>query len=149
MPKDKNKERDWPVFRPQQSGLRKILGDLETDIMEAIWAEGPDARLTVREVHGKLEPVRAAAYTTILTVMGILAKKGLLAVEKDSFAHRYHATQTREAFTQQAVAEVIDGVMNDFSDAALAHFAHTFNEEDAKRTQFLMELIRRKQNGEG
>jgi predicted transcriptional regulator len=64
--------------------LRKILGDLETDVMEAIWARG---RATVHDVHERLAAAdREGAYTTVVTVMSRLAGKGLVEKQKDGAA---------------------------------------------------------------
>ena len=52
------------------------LGDLEVQVMRMIWArQGP---VTVREVLGDLQAERPLAYTTVMTVMGNLLKKGWL-----------------------------------------------------------------------
>ena len=110
------------AFHVGRPGLRKLLGDLEADIMEEIWRRG-DAEVAVRDVHAALEPTRPLAYTTVMTVMGNLAKKGLLSVRRDGKVHFYRATQTREAFTEGAVARIVDDLMSDFAGPALAHFA--------------------------
>ena len=34
-------EPDISVFRPDRPGVRKVLGDLEAEIMELIWARPP------------------------------------------------------------------------------------------------------------
>src|SRR5690349_7256712 len=62
------------TFDPWKKGLRKILGDLEADVMEAIWALG---QATVHDVHQRLADAnRELAYTTVMTVMSRLAEKG-------------------------------------------------------------------------
>lgn len=143
-----NKEQEVAVFRPHKPGIRKILGDLEADIMEAVWAKGPGAKVTVREVHQELKETRGAAYTTVMTVMQILAKKGILKVEKDSFAHRYEAPQTKEAFTKTAVGDIIDQLLSDFAEPALAHFAESFEHTDPGKLKLLQELIARRRQDE-
>lgn len=141
-------EQEISVFRLHKPGLRKILGDLEADIMEAIWTEGPGAKVTVRDIHQKLQESRGAAYTTVMTVMGNLAKKGLLKVEKESYAHRYVAAQTREAFTRSAVGDIIDQLLSDFAEPALAHFADTFDRKDPDKLKLLQDLVARKRQEE-
>lgn len=136
-------EKEISVFRPHQPGIRKLLGDLEADIMDTVWGAGPDAKLTVRDVHTELQSKRGAAYTTVMTVMGILAKKGLLTVEKSGMAHQYSATQTREAFTEQAIGKVLDGLLQDFTEPALAHLAKGLQGVDAKRLARLKALLKK------
>ena len=110
-------------FRPNQPGLKKLLGDLEAGIMAIVWAQPPGALITVREVYETLLKERKVAYTTVMTVMGNLAKKGVLRVEKQGQAHLYQAPLTRDEFTSQAVENIVNELVSDFSSAALAHFA--------------------------
>ncbi|MBU6429266.1 MAG: BlaI/MecI/CopY family transcriptional regulator [Cyanobacteria bacterium REEB65] len=116
-------EPDLSVFRPGKPGLRKVLGDLEADIMDAVWNRGPGAQLTVRDVVNELQPSRGSAYTTVMTVMGILTKKGLLKAEKAGNAHIYEATLEREAFTASVVGKILNDLMSDFAAPVLAHLA--------------------------
>lgn len=118
------------AFHLGRTGLRKLLGDLEADIMQAVWSQG-DAAITVREVHGLLAESRTIAYTTVMTVMGNLAKKGLVAVERSGKAHSYRATLTYEQFTETAVGRVVDELLKDFTGPALAHFARALQDTDS------------------
>lgn len=111
------------MIRLRQQGLRKLMGDLEASIMEVVWAKEPGALVTVREVYEALLDGRKIAYTSVMTVMGNLAKKGVLAVEKAGTAYLYRAPLTREAFTDQAVGAIVSELLSDFADPALAHFS--------------------------
>ena len=114
------------AFHPGRSGLRKLLGDLEADIMQAVWDRG-DVEVTVREIHEALEASRKIAYTTVMTVMGNLARKGLLQAERSGKAHLYRASQSYEQFTEQAVGRIVEELMKDFSAPAIAHFARAMD----------------------
>lgn len=59
---------------PEQGRLGP--GRLEAAAMETLWDRG--GWLTPREVHGVLRAERPLAYTTVMTVLGRLCKKGLL-----------------------------------------------------------------------
>ncbi|MDA8438721.1 MAG: BlaI/MecI/CopY family transcriptional regulator [Propionibacterium sp.] len=64
-----------------------ILGDLEHLIMSVLWrSKEPQS---VREVHEAVRAERDLAYTTVMTVLDRLAKKGLVARELDGRAWRY------------------------------------------------------------
>ncbi|MGH2360405.1 MAG: BlaI/MecI/CopY family transcriptional regulator, partial [bacterium] len=70
-------------FKPDRSGIRKVLGDLEADIMELIWsAASSGSGTTVRAVFETLSRRRRIAYTTVMTTMARLARKRLLRVKK-------------------------------------------------------------------
>ncbi len=64
-----------------------VLGELEQAVMEVLW-ESPTA-LAVRDVQAKLSGERELAYTTVMTVMDRLAKKGQLLRELEGRAWRY------------------------------------------------------------
>ena len=77
------------------------LGDLEREVMRQLWAAtGP---MTVRQVHEALSRRRDLAYTTVMTVLDRLTKKGVVTREKADRAYLYAATQTREEATALAV----------------------------------------------
>ncbi|MBM3270682.1 MAG: BlaI/MecI/CopY family transcriptional regulator [Candidatus Sericytochromatia bacterium] len=118
---------DITVFRTGKPGLRKVLGDLEADIMAAVWRRGAGARVTVRDVLADLQGVRESAYTTVMTVMGVLVKKGLLVSEKVGLAHQYRATCTEAEFTDAAVGQVVRELLSDFAGPALAHFSQAIS----------------------
>ncbi|MEU0497308.1 BlaI/MecI/CopY family transcriptional regulator [Mycobacterium sp. NPDC006124] len=74
----------------QQRGL----GDLEATVMDRVWA-GADG-VTVREVFDELAGLRQIAYTTVLSTMDHLHRKGWVRREREGKAYRYWPTMTRE-----------------------------------------------------
>jgi predicted transcriptional regulator len=75
----------------------------ELAIMKILWQRG---RSTVREVYEELRKERTLAYTTVLTMMGILEHKGY--VKKTAGERAYIYTPARP---QQ---QVVGGLVNDF-----------------------------------
>jgi predicted transcriptional regulator len=70
------------------------FGDLEVQVMRRIWARrGP---VTVREVLGDLQRDRTIAYTTVMTVMGNLEKKGWLRRHANGRAYHYEPLVSAE-----------------------------------------------------
>jgi predicted transcriptional regulator len=107
------------VFRPNQAGLKKVLGDLEAEVMEAIWAE--DTPLLGRDIHARLSGEPPLAYPTVANTLAALHKKGLLrVVEKQGKACRYAPTVGREAFLRQTLGGLLDTLLADFPDTAAA-----------------------------
>ncbi len=89
------------------------FGDLEAVVMDHLWsADGP---LPVREVLGRIERQPPLAYTTILTVMDKLHRKGFLARERDGRAFRYHPTKDRADHT----AELMHELLSDSGDSSV------------------------------
>ncbi len=130
-----------PVFDPSKKGLRKILGDLETDVMEIVWAED---KITVRLVQEKLQLKRNIAYTTVMTVMSRLADKGLLRRIREGPAFVYRATSSREEFTQSTVKKVIGELLGDFTVPAISQFVEFMGNERPEQMDELAKLIEQK-----
>ena len=129
------------TFNPNKKGLRKILGDLETDIMEIIWQKG---ELTVRQVYEMLQEKRTIAYTTVMTVMSRLADKGLLQKIKEGNAFLYRAPSTKEEFTRSTLKKVINELMADFSAPAISQFLDSIEDADPEKMEELSRLIEKK-----
>lgn len=70
------------------------LGGLETKVMDVLW--NTLSPLSVRQVHDSLTPTSDLAYTTILTVLDRLAKKGLAARTRAGKAWSYSAASSRQ-----------------------------------------------------
>src|SRR6266700_1715770 len=85
------------TFRPDRPGIRKILGDLEAEIMEYIWACPVEQGVTVREVFEAISAQRHIAYTTVMSTMSRLAKKQVLRVTTEQTAYRYAPTMSADA----------------------------------------------------
>ncbi len=81
------------------------LGDLEAAIMDRLWSWQHPA--TVREVLEDLRKSRSIAYTTVMTVMDTLHRKGILRRELDGRAYRYQAVRSREEHTAQLMQSVL------------------------------------------
>jgi predicted transcriptional regulator len=102
--------------RRDEQPVDRVLGPLEAEVMEVMWAE--QESLSVREVLGRLNDGRARplAYTTVMTVMARLAEKEILRRTRDGKGYRY------EAAMPDAAAIAVRGLMRDFGEAAVAGF---------------------------
>ncbi|HEU4557550.1 MAG TPA: BlaI/MecI/CopY family transcriptional regulator [Longimicrobium sp.] len=129
------------TFDPRKKGLRKILGDLEADVMEAIWASG---QATVHDVHERLAANRELAYTTVMTVMSRLADKGLLEKRKDGAAYVYNPVASKEEFTRRTVGTVLSELLDDFSAPAMSQFVELVGEQDEAAIEALAKAIEEK-----
>jgi predicted transcriptional regulator len=67
-----------------------MMGHLESEVMEILWTRGESS---VHEVMERME--RALAYTTVMTTLDRLYKKGLLERRKAERAFYYVARQSR------------------------------------------------------
>ncbi len=80
------------------------LGPLEAEVMDVVWAA--DGALRVREVIERM-PHQQLAYTTVMTVLDKLHRKGWLARVRDGRAYCYRSVLSREAYCAALMSEVL------------------------------------------
>ncbi len=149
-------EPDISVFRPDRPGIRKVLGDLEAEIMELVWSRPADQGTTVRDVFEILyerrlsDERRRIAYTTVMNTMARLAKKNLLRVEKHDQAYIYFPILTQQEFVSRFVGRILEDLYVNFSGATLEGLDALPDQEAASRVrQQLDEIARRRALEEG
>ena len=103
------------------------FGGLEAVIMDRLWERGGPA--LVREVVEDLRPDRPLAYTTVMTVLENLHRKGWLRRHRDGRAWRYEPAGSRSGYT----AALMSGALAASTDrrTALAHFVLQMSPHDA------------------
>ena len=95
------------------------LGELEKLVMDRMWSWSHP--VAVREVLEDLQRERTLAYTTVMTVMDNLHRKGVLTRQKDGRAYLYRPALTREQHTAAFMREVLAGSADDRT-VTLLHF---------------------------
>lgn len=103
------------------------FGDLEAAIMRRVWDQ--QEPVTVREVWSQLRKRRDLAYTTVLTVMDKLHRKGWLERELVGRAHRYRPVISREEYVAGVMRAALDD--SDNRAQALLHFVGRMTLEEA------------------
>jgi predicted transcriptional regulator len=103
------------------------FGELENVIMDRLWEWGRP--VLVREVVDDLGKDRSIAYTTVMTVMENLHRKGWLRRQRDGRAWRYEPTGSRSGYTAALMSEAL--ATNPDRRTALAHFVLQMSPHDA------------------
>jgi predicted transcriptional regulator len=103
------------------------FGELENVIMDRLWQWGRPA--LVRDVVDDLGKDRSIAYTTVMTVMENLHRKGWLRRQRDGRAWRYEPTGSRSGYTAALMSEAL--ATNPDRRTALAHFVLQMSPHDA------------------
>lgn len=93
------------------------LAPLELDCMNTLW---PVGQATVREIRDLLAPRRPRAYTTIMTIMDRLARKGIVERKKVGRAYIYRPNLTAEEARSQALGQVVDNYFGGSKEALIA-----------------------------
>ena len=107
------------------------FGELEAVIMDRLWEWGRPA--LVREVVDDLHGDRPLAYTTVMTVMENLHRKGWLRRDRDGRAWRYEPTGSRSGYTASLMSDALDTSADRRN--ALAHFVLQMSPHDAALLQ--------------
>jgi predicted transcriptional regulator len=117
------------------------FGDLEAVVMDRLWAS--DGAITVREVFEDLLHDREIAYTTVMSTMDNLHRKGWLSRERQGKAYLYVPSMTREQYSAQLMRDALD--VGGRSDLVLAHFLEGISDdESAALRKVLRRLASRK-----
>jgi predicted transcriptional regulator len=112
------------------------FGDLEAVIMHLVWDHGRP--VTVRELFDELRQERAIAYTTVMSTMDNLHRKGWLDRVKEGKAYRYAATASREEYSARLMREALAGGGD--TEAVLNHFVAQMDGDDS---EVLRAVVRR------
>src|ERR1700739_4351931 len=127
------------MARPRAQEPPPGLHELEAEIMEEVWRQG---EATVKRVmdalNRKAKPPRA--YTTYMTVMQRLDDKGLLDRTRSGRADTYTPTLSREEYQELRAGAQVQGLVDEFGDVALAHFAKSLQTLDPARRRRLRRL---------
>lgn len=108
--------------------------------MEVLWGAGASA---VRDVCAKLKGKPPLAYTTVMTTLDRLFKKGLLKRQKEGTAFVYEPALSRDDYRRRIVESTVSGLMARSTDAnpVLAAFVDAAAEVDETNLRRLEELI--------
>ncbi len=108
------------------SALRPF-GELESAVMDRLWAA--ERPLSVREVLEELRGERSLAYTTVMTVMDNLHRKGWLTRQMVGRAYLYRPTASREAYAAGLMAQAFNQAGD--PTATLVHFIEAMSPDEA------------------
>ncbi|MFF0544063.1 BlaI/MecI/CopY family transcriptional regulator [Nocardia thailandica] len=104
------------------------FGELEQLLMNRLW-DRDEAATTVRELHDELAAEREIAYTTVMSTMDNLYRKGRLARERAGKAYRYWPTLSREEYSAQLMLEALG--TGGRTDLVLSHFVERISADEA------------------
>ncbi|HEY2499039.1 MAG TPA: BlaI/MecI/CopY family transcriptional regulator [Candidatus Angelobacter sp.] len=133
------------MWLKKQFGERKTtlgqLGALESEMMERIWGSG---EISVRDVHAEF--ASRLAYTTVMTTMDRLYKKGMLQRRKVGKAFLYVAALTEQEYRERLTHHLFGMVLHDGknSGAVLSNFVDAVSATDEKLLEHLDQLVKAK-----
>ena len=114
------------------------FGDLEAVIMHQVWERG--GPVTVRDLFDDLSAQRTIAYTTVMSTMDNLHRKGWLDRVRDGKAYRYTATASREEYSARLMREALaDG---GDAEAVLSHFVAQIGSGESAALRSVLRKLR-------
>ena len=116
------------------------LGSLESRLMERIWARG---EVNVSDLQAEFVPL---AYTTIMTTLDRLFKKGLLDRRKIGKAYFYQAKLSEKEYHERLTQHLFGMVLNGGNDSnvVLSGFVNAVSVTDQQMLDKLEELVKAK-----
>lgn len=117
----------------------KVLGELETEVMEIIWRQKDT--ISVKDVTEILEKKRKIAYTTTMTIMTRLVEKGVLIRHLNGSSYLYKPKVTKEQFIAKAVHGIFSTAVSTLGDGVLSHFIKEIQKISPKKRQELLKTL--------
>jgi len=117
--------------------LSPFFGPLELQVLEALWEARRQA--TVRDLSASFPGV---AYTTLMTTLDRLYKKGVLSRKKTGRAFLYAPVADRERLEQMLAAEALDAILGSFaSRSSIRPILSTFVEAVSRRDELFLDEL--------
>jgi len=123
---------------------KPVLTGHELEIMQVVWQH---PSVTVRDVYEELLQHRKIAYTSVMTMMGILERKGYLQKKRDEKAYLYRPAHPKSRVLRSLVNDFVGRVFNGSAKPLLVHLLENekLSEEELEEIAVLMRE-RRKQS---
>ena len=117
------------------------LHELESEVMDELWRSGGGTVRAVMEALNR-EASSPRAYTTYMTIMARLHKKGFLKRRREGKSDFYLPVIGRDEYRDARAQADVKSLVDDYGDLALAHFARQMEGLDPKRREQLRRLAR-------
>lgn len=112
--------------------------------MDVLWRR---SEASVREVFEELSAKRTLAYTTVLSTMRNLERKGFLQRSKSGTAHLYRPSYTREELARLTANQVLNGLLDGFGQPFLAGLTDTGHVKELSEVIERLEKLLDESNG--
>ena len=118
------------------------LHELESEVMDELWSQGEAPVRAVMEALNKRGRSKRA-YTTYMTIMVRLHDKGVLDRRREGKTDFYAPKLSREEYMTARARAQVDGLVEEYGEVALTHFARQVASLDPSRRRALQRLARK------
>lgn len=109
----------------EEEGLAKVLGTLESEILDFIWNE---RSASARIVCDHLNLKRPLSFNAVNTVLGRLVDKGILQKRKSNGCFQFTPKYTRSELYDSVSHNVLSSLLRDKSIFSIASFAEALHD---------------------
>jgi predicted transcriptional regulator len=127
----------------KKGSLSPLSDELELPVMEILWTKGS---MKGRDLFEELRAVRKIAYTTALTVLGRLSKKGLVLKDRRSGTILFTPALSRDDYRSAVTGDLLRRAFEISPDLAVSAFADSFSKIRGVDMTGLEELIEKKKH---
>jgi predicted transcriptional regulator len=134
-------------FRGRRGGLDSVFGRLERQVLDVIWAR--EAPSSVRDVQ---QAIPEAAYTTVMTTLDRLHRKGVLDRSKSGRAYLYRPRFTCDELRSSLAMDALDNLLGTDASAirpVVSFFVDAVSTRDAALLDELEALVQKKRRQQG
>lgn len=119
----------YDILTCLELNMLKLTGNLEQQVMNILWnAEGA---LKPAEVQSQIDG--PLAYTTVMTILKRLYKKGILQRERDGNAFKYSPKVSKDEYAGSTLEKVYKGILSAYGPLAISHFIDSVNSDPQHR----------------
>jgi len=124
--------------------LRALSEELERPLMDILWKNGS---MKGRDLYEEIRGKKSIAYTTALTVLGRLSKKGFVHKDHESGMILFTPAVSREAYESALAENLVQKAFEVSPDLAISAFADAFSRMPQGELDRLEKLIKEKKDG--
>src|SRR4030066_1110959 len=126
-------------------GLSPLAEELERPLMDILWTKGS---MKGRDLYEEIRLRRDIAYTTALTVLDRLSKKGFVKKDRQSGTILFTPAISRRAYESAVTERLVQKAFEVSPDLAVSAFADMFSKMPKGNFEKLEKLLEEKKNGE-
>ena len=132
------------LFLSKKKGISSLSDELELPVMEILWTRGT---MKGRDLYEEISRTKDIAYTTALTVLDRLSKKGFIKKDRNSGVILFSARISKETYTCAITGNLVQQAFEMSPDLAVSAFADLFAKMSESDMAKLEKLLQEKKDG--
>lgn len=117
--------------------------ELELQILKVLWEDSPATVERVRAALAELDPPRELTYSSVITMLNIMVKKGLLTREKSGRAFEFSPSVQEKDINRGMVGDLVRRVFDGSATALMLEVLET-QDLDPEELKVVRRMINRK-----